>query len=144
MRMSKDSAYLPREIILLTAENLNPRDQLSLLRAVPDLVRVLTFRHTSVQDEEGNTILHLLAEEAEGRLKELLLAKSSTQVDPKNKNGQTPLSLAALYGREAVVKLLLERDDVEADSKDNEGRTPLLWAARYGNEAMVELLNSLL
>ena len=125
------------EIILLSAENLNPRDQLSLLRAVPDLARVLTFRHTSIQDEEGNTILHLLVEEAEGRPKELLLAKSSTQVDPKNKNGQTPLSLAALYGREAVVKLLLERDEMEADSKDNDGRTPLSFAAGGGHEAVV-------
>jgi ankyrin repeat protein len=140
MRTPRDRAHLPREIILLTAENLNPRDQLSLLHAVPDLVRDLTFRHTSVQDEKGDKTLLLLAEEAEGRLKELLLAKNGTQVDPKNKNGRTPLSYAAGCGYEEAVKLLVERNDVKADSEDDDGLTPLLLAAECGYREVVKLL----
>jgi hypothetical protein len=56
MRASRVGAYLPIELILLSAEYLMPVDLLSLLRAVPGLARVLTFQHTKLQDEGGRTI----------------------------------------------------------------------------------------
>ena len=134
--------YLPTEIILLAAAYLIPRDQLSLLHVVPELTQLLTFRHSAIQDEEGNAILHLLARggKFEDRLIRLLLANSSTKPYVKNKKGRTALSFAAEHGHEAVVKLLVERDDVDANSKDDYGRTALWRAAKLGYDAVVKLL----
>jgi ankyrin repeat protein len=103
------------------ADCLHLRDVLSLLRAAPELVRILIDRQVAVQDEVENTILHILAEEAGDSLVWLPLAKESPQADCKNIYGQTPLSCAAALGNEALVRLLVERYDVEADSKDNDG-----------------------
>ncbi|KAF7154869.1 hypothetical protein CNMCM5623_003127 [Aspergillus felis] len=139
MGVSRVGAYLPIELYLLFAEYLMPVDLLSLLCAAPGLARVLTFQHTTLQDEGGRTILHLLAKEGEGELMKLLLANDGIRPDTKDNCGRTPLSYAA-EGYEAVVRLLLDRQDVEADSKDNSGRTPLLYAAWRGHEAVVRLL----
>ncbi|PIG82418.1 ankyrin repeat-containing protein, partial [Aspergillus arachidicola] len=137
MKGSRVGVQLPIELILLSAEYLMPADLLSLLCAAPGLARVLTFQHTTLQDESGRTILHLLARE--GELMELLLANDGIRPDPKDNCGRTPLSYAA-EGYEVVVRLLLERRDIEADSKDNLGRTPLSYAAGGGHEAVVRLL----
>jgi hypothetical protein len=132
--------YLPREVILLIAESLNPLDQLSLVRAFPDLIHLLTFRHLAIQDEQGNTIIQLLAEQGDDGLLQLLLVRKGTKADSENKKGQTPLSCAAWYGHEKVVKLLLDRDDVNADSRDHYGRTPLSCASWRGHDTVVKLL----
>ena len=139
MRVSRVGAQLPLELILLFAEHLMPVDLLSLLRASPGLAWVLTFHHTTLQDEGGRTILHLLAREGEGELMKLLLANDGIRPDPKDNWGRTPLSHAA-EGYEVVVRLLLNRQDIEADSKDNDGLTPLSYAARGGYKAVVKLL----
>ncbi|KAL2841364.1 ankyrin [Aspergillus pseudodeflectus] len=159
-----ERAQLPIELILLCAEYLMPVDLMSLLCAAPGLARALTFQHTTLQDEGGRTILHLLARE--GELMKLLLANGGIRPDPKDhcawhgheavvrllldrqdvkadskdNDGLTPISFAAGGGHEAVVRLLLDRQDVDADSKDNLGRTPLLYAAWRGHEAVVRLL----
>ncbi|KAJ5033204.1 hypothetical protein NUH16_003120 [Penicillium rubens] len=117
-----------------------PVDLLSLLRASPGLAWVLTFQHTTLQDEGGRTILHLLAREGEGESMKLLLANDGIRPDPKDNWGRTPLLYAAWRGHEAVVRLLLDRQDVEADSMANRGQTPSSFAAGGGHEAVVRLL----
>ena len=118
MRGSRVGAQLPLELILISAEYLTPVDLLSLLRASPGLARALTFQHTTLQDGEKRTILHLFAREGEAELMKLLLANHGIKPDSKDNCGRTPLSYAA-DGHEAVVRLLLDRQDVEADSRNN-------------------------
>ena len=119
IRVPKDRIYLPTEVILLMAENLNPRDQSLLLRAVPGLTRPLTFRQTAIQYEERKTILHPLAEEAEDRRMQLLLAKKSAQAVERTDRHR------CCRGYEPLVKLTVHGNDVEADSKNNDGQTSL-------------------
>jgi len=56
----------------------------------------------------------------------LLLARSSINLNSKDKYGAIPLLLAAEYGRKVVVKLLLARDNVNPDPKNALKETPLL------------------
>ena len=52
---------LPVEVILITIDYLeDPHDLLFLMRAVPYLVPFLNSRHLRAQDENGDTILHLI------------------------------------------------------------------------------------
>jgi hypothetical protein len=82
MRVSRGGAYLPIELTLLSAEYLKPVDLLSLLCAAPGLARLLTIQHTTLHDEGGRSILHLLAREGEGELIKLLLANAGIRPDP--------------------------------------------------------------
>jgi len=62
------------------------------------------------QNKDGNTPLHLAAEEGHVEVAQILLESCSTSdLEVKNAHGNTPLQLAAEEGHVKVVQLLLDR-----------------------------------
>lgn len=58
-------------------------------------IHLLTIGHISAHHGDKNTLLHLLAEEAECKLLLALLIKNNTFVNTMNKSGWTPLYVVA-------------------------------------------------
>jgi ankyrin repeat protein len=133
---------LPVEIILVIVDNLDPEDLLSLLCGIRWLPKLLTNQQVAqISKKSGNTILHLLVENREADLVELLLSKDSINPDPRNSwNGQTPLFCAVRKGHKEIVKLLLMNNNVNSDSKDFFGWTPLWWAAVDRHQEILKML----
>jgi ankyrin repeat protein len=104
----------------------------ALLKDNPELV--------SSRDNNGNTTLHLAAEQGHQGVAELLLLHK-IEVNAKNQFGWTPLHLAARNGHKDVAKLLLA-NKAEVNAKDNTaaGYAPLHYAAEHGHKDLVELL----
>jgi ankyrin repeat protein len=86
---------LPVEIILHVVDNLAPEDLPSLLHGMRWLPKLLTCRQMRIRGNNGNTLLHVLAENGEVDLINLLLSKD---IDPnlKNRRGRTPLFCAVI------------------------------------------------
>jgi hypothetical protein len=81
---------LPVEIVLLVVDNLDPKNLLSLLRAICWLTELLTGQQATISDKKGNTTLHLLAENGETELiKLLLLISDNFNLDLRNGSGET-------------------------------------------------------
>jgi ankyrin repeat protein len=134
---------LPTELILLVVDNLGPADLVSFLRLIRWLPSLLKDKQIMAEDQMGSTILHLLAEEGEADLIDLLLLKGNIHPDPRNRqSGRTPLHFAAMNGRKETVELLLIKDGVNPDSRDFSGWTPLWWAAGYSHVEVMKILRT--
>lgn len=98
-----------------------------------------------VQDENGNTALHLATQrqypDIVSQLLEAKLPRTATfSIDSSNNTGWTPLLLAARSGRLLTVRVLLHHK-AQLDYVNNDGQTALHVAARFGHSYIVaELL----
>ena len=89
------------------------------------------------RDDDGNTILHHAAANADGAVA-ALLQQTGADVNARNGDGTTPLHRAARTGNLAAVTILLEAGaDVHATGR---GLTPLHAAARAGSAEIVAAL----
>lgn len=101
-----------------------------LTTAAPDTLKA--------QDEDGETVLHWMAETAVFcDLLEKTIKQVPELVFVKNLAFHYPIHTAILNGQTQVAQLLLNINQV-ANLEDGRGRTPLHYAARYGNHDMVE------
>ncbi|XP_015906122.2 alpha-latroinsectotoxin-Lt1a-like [Parasteatoda tepidariorum] len=77
-----------------------------------------------VKDIDGNTPLHLAAENNKSNLVKLLLSKGA-DVNAKNKLHLTPLHIACRRQFQRTVSSLLESRDIDVNVADESGLTPL-------------------
>jgi ankyrin repeat protein len=133
---------LPTEVVLLVVDNLGPKDLQSLLHVIHWLPGLLTRQQATItsSDENGNTILHILAENGEAELIKPLLLKCNLDPDPRDSSGQTPFACAARNGQKEMVEMLLTIDSIDLNPVDEDGMTPLLWAAGNGHKEIVKML----
>lgn len=88
------------------------------------------------QDQDGETLLHKIAEHEE--FVDLFNELDPSLVFVANQAGRYPIHTSILNGQIAVMKHLLAIDGV-INQVDGRKRTPLHYAARYGNENTVRL-----
>jgi len=100
---------LPLDIMLLIAEYLEPDDLVKLLRSVPGIVPLLTYRNTMTTTGTfvGDTLWHILARNGDDSLIRRLLTLKGIQPNVENDFGETPLLVAVQEGREAIVSCSL-------------------------------------
>jgi len=92
----------------------------------------------NVRDPDGETPLHIAAEQCRADLAELLL-RHGADPNAKNVRGETPLHRAVWERCGAVVELLLRRG-ADPNARDADGETPFHKAVSVGDVALVELL----
>ncbi|XP_077306389.1 cyclin-dependent kinase 4 inhibitor C isoform X1 [Lithobates pipiens] len=73
-----------------------------------DTMRILLDFHVDVnlQDNDGNTALHLAAKEGQLHMVQLLVLHTDSSMGHRNRNGETACDLARMYSREPVVQWL--------------------------------------
>ena len=92
----------------------------------------------NLQDDWGNTVIHLSLEKGDVHLAEELLARGALYTLPM-KDGELPIHIAARRGYTTLVKHFLQSDyGLEAHMRG--GRTPLHLAAFEGRTEVVEVL----
>ena len=96
---------------------------------------------TNIQDNKGNTPLHIAVRGSKAALVQSLLNKKGTMVDFSNKEGFTPLILAAKEGFIGIVKLLLVAK-AKVDNMTHEGETALDWAKKNGHIEIERILQT--
>jgi ankyrin repeat protein len=136
---------VPTEITLLIASYFPPADQLSLLHAIPNIADLFNFRQLTSTDENGDTILHLLARmgsssEIAPFLPLLVSSSNGPILHQRNHVGATPLMCAAELNNVHFMQLLLERDPDSVNMVDDEGATALWYAVRSEKTDAIALL----
>lgn len=124
-----------------------PADTAHIFRTVTMMVSKGADIH--VQNNEGNTLLHLSCLQANSHTSYQLaefFVNEGLSVHTANKKGQTPLHLAVWSGHVNIVQMLIAQG-AEINPKDKEGLTPLASAKsgkpvhRYGSfDAVVKVL----
>lgn len=105
--MEESALKLPLEILLSIAELTPLRDLVHLLKAIPTVGKQLPTKQLQAQDENGDNILHFLAEIGYDDL--ILLYREA--LDPlhiANYAGMTPLHKAAANSNYGTVAVLLD------------------------------------
>jgi ankyrin repeat protein len=104
----------------------------ALVQANPDLV--------FSKDDDGETPLHVAAENDRKDVVEFLLAnKADVKAKDGGRTSGTPLHTAARYGHKDVAELLLA-NKADVNAKNVWGRTPLHVAAENDHKDVAELL----
>lgn len=91
-------------------------------------------------DKDGQTALHLAAENGRTELVDMLLSDYKPRMNVRDKISRVPIQEAAKWGHLEVVKILIEKGGVDLNVHDFYRQTPLIWAARSGHSEVVELL----
>ncbi len=123
----------------------------------------------NIQNEKGNTGLHIAFLEGMPRAAGVLLKAPNLDANRLNKVGESPLMMAALKGQVDAARTLIERGaainksgwtplhyaatsgnidimnmlldkGAQPDARSPNGTTPLMMAARYGSTQAVQLL----
>ena len=89
------------------------------------------------QDEDGNSLLHLICMNNNIRLARLV---SRTKCNPNmlNKNGDTPLHIVCRNGNVDIAAILLSMEQCDVNVLNKDDDTPLHLACRNGFSAIVE------
>lgn len=151
------AAILPVEIMLSIAAYLDCQEQYALLRAIPSLASQFSYGHLLADTDNGNNLVHILAQKGEEillkslfpdkdlesslisgniipRLRQMLLTRSV------NNDGATPLHLAASNGHLGIVDWISNRPDLDLNRQDKSGCTCVERAAKAGHAEVVSLL----
>ncbi len=94
----------------------------------------------NVKDKNGNTLLHLAAQNGDLGVVKYLIFEGRIEVNTKNSYGWTPLHYAAHFGYIDVVKYLVEVMNANINLTDERGLTPLHLAAKTGSFEVIEYL----
>jgi len=89
------------------------------------------------QDEDGNTVAHVMAAYGFDELLSSLLKKDANLVTMANNKMECPIHIAIMNGQLIVVERLLDIKNV-ANLQDAQGWRAVHYAACYGSPAMVE------
>lgn len=103
------------------------REHIGTLTQGSELTKMEVFLDVNTKDADGNTPLHLAAQEGDHKKVEALL-KNGADVDAKGKNGNTPLHIATHKRCAQSVKVLL-KSGADVNAKSNLDWTPLHLAA---------------
>ena len=81
----------------------------------------------NVQDNDGNTPLHIICRNGHLERVKLIVETSTVRVDPNltNRNKQTALYLACEYGHRNIAEYLLTKAECNPNVQDIHGNTPL-------------------
>ena len=93
-----------------------------------------------INDDDGNTPLHLAAMEGHIKTVKHLIIKYKVEVDLTNKDNSSSLCTAVSNGKEHVMKVLIEEFGCNPAVKAYRGRTLLHYACKFGN---IELLDKM-
>lgn len=93
----------------------------------------------NAQDKDGNTALHLAAQNGLTATIKKLLKNTTCNSNKKNNAGQTPLMLAAQQKNQHVPKHLID-GGAQLNEQDKNGKTALHYAVEKKNEALVKNL----
>ena len=93
-----------------------------------------------IQDENGQTALHLALEYRHLDVAKILVGGNGIALSIPDSRGCTPLHLAAASEQLDLVKMLINTNSVALNPKDNAGLTPLHAAAYQGCTETVKLL----
>lgn len=149
-------AKLPKELLLLIAQNLNERDLNCFLRTnsvLKDLLTPLLHEYATQVPKNGykgryqgiDVEIHCILRWAafkgyEGLFRLLLDKDHDINCDcPLDQSKGTCLHFAALQGSEAIIRIILS-SKTELNEKDSNGRTPLHNATIRGYKSVVQLL----
>ncbi|KAL3471734.1 ankyrin repeat-containing domain protein [Aspergillus californicus] len=130
---------LPTELILLITTYLPPLDQVTVLQAVRGIARLFSSRQFASTDDNGDTILHLLARARTTPdcpyttleippFPSILALHEGPILHPQNHAGKTPLMQAASAHNLRFMQLLLQKDPDSLNIVDEHGYTALWWA----------------
>ena len=114
--------------------------QAAVRRGFADMVQLLLENgaEITVQDSDGNTLLHLTASR-DNEAVILILLEHGADVSTTNARGNTPLDAAARKGHRVAAERLLEHG-ADASAKGEAGMTPIHWASFQGRAAVVQML----
>lgn len=93
----------------------------------------------TIQDEYGDSFLHIAAKEGHCKMVAWLL-KKDVPTDQQNKFNETPIFAAVDSGLTSMVYMFTRDKEVKIDHCDRFGDTVLHHAARDGYEQICELL----
>lgn len=135
-------ANLPEDILILILDHLEPRDILFLLHNGTVSADVLTTRHLSGEDIQGNRLLHIVSGlERKDYTDSIVLRSPDLSIKRRDTGG--PLHIAVMSGFEATVRLLIDAGaDLSLTGNWYYCATPLIVACQRGHEAIIRLLLS--
>lgn len=116
----------PDELVLIDLYN-NNKNYFSLKLTQPDFDKAVSNK----KDENGQTILHILADNGENEYIKQLLGLGSL-INAKDNEGKTPLIHAIEHEKFATALILLEMG-ADINSRDILGKTPLMYAVKMKN-----------
>lgn len=140
--MEESAFKLPLEILLSIAELTPLRDLVHLLKAIPTVGKQLPTKQIQAQDENGDNILHFLAEIGYDDL--ILLYREA--LDPlhiANYAGMTPLHKAAANSNYGTVAVLLDLGS-NISALDNRNESALHYSIHAGTSISQSIIRLLL
>ncbi|KAL2814002.1 ankyrin repeat-containing domain protein [Aspergillus granulosus] len=140
---SAGARTLPLEIYLLVFAHLSPQDQLSFLRALPQIAPLVSPMHVTSRDANGDTILHFLARDGRDEaalFNDLVSSHPPAVLHLQNNSGVTPLMYTAANWNYSLLRILLEKDPAGLNISDDNGSTALFYALDSDFDDGVDLL----
>ena len=93
-----------------------------------------------IDDDDGNTPLHVACQCGHEKLARLLITKYNCQVDVKNKIKETPLHKACSSGHISIVRMLISKFKLKKKARNYQNNTPLCVAVLGGHMSVVQVL----
>jgi ankyrin repeat protein len=133
---SKKFCHLPVDVILIIMDYLDPHSLLFLMQAVPYLIPFLTSLHLKVQDENGDTILHLIVDQGiEDMIKPLMRIIPGNSI--ANNDKLTPLHQAVIKGNQTMTRLLLAAGS-NISTQGPDGETVLHYVCQHKHPSVLD------
>ena len=96
--------------------------------------------NVNARDNNGNTILHLFAENENIEMAKYLIEEKEMDVNEKNKDEDTVLHIFTKRGNIEMAKYLIEEKEMDVNEKNKDGDTILRIFAKKGNVEMAKYL----
>ncbi|KAJ3584702.1 hypothetical protein NHX12_015197 [Muraenolepis orangiensis] len=103
----------------------------------------VTSEMLDVQDEDGDTYLHIAVAQGRRALAYVLAEKNRQSIDTKDRNGQSALQIAVLTNQHLIVQDLLQLG-ASVNTRDHWGRSPLHVCAERGHVLSLQTIHNTL